>query len=106
MFSQSIYNKKYVKVIISENWTLDSLHISQKKVKELYNIDLIYKNLILRDNNTIKGIDIEVKTNDGYKGDASIEDITKKNKFGFFRDYKMFTKTNFAVGYLEIKITD
>lgn len=102
LYSQkSIYKKDYVRMVISNDWTTDSLKIVKKKLKSKYNIDVNFKNVKFNTRKKIKSLDLSVNSNDGYSGSASYEGNFKGNYFGFYRDYSFFTLKNFVVGYIK-----
>lgn len=100
-YAQSRYEKKYVKVEITNRWNADSLRVVQKKLKRDYGIDFSFKNVKLDKKKKIKSLDLYVNCNDGYKGSASFAGNVEGSYFGFYRDYGYFALKYFGVGYIE-----
>lgn len=101
MSAQITEQKKYVELIIADNWTPDSLETAKTRLKKAYNIDLYFKDVNIREDGSIQNLFIEVNCNDGYRGSAHMSKELREH-FGFKRDYKVFAATTFAVGYLNL----
>lgn len=97
---KSTYKKDYVKVLITKDWTKDSIIVAKKRLKKAYNIDFNCKDVKYYNNGKVKSLHLYVNSNDGYKGSASTDFFKKGVQFGFFRNYKTFTFTHFGVGFL------
>ncbi|ADQ82526.1 hypothetical protein [Riemerella anatipestifer] len=97
MKAQMKFSDKKVEVYINLNWTKDSLDFAKEKLKSK-NITFNFSNVKYNPNGTIKGLEIDVNSNDGFSGKASIEEITRNTKFGFLRNYSRFSQNKLRVG--------
>lgn len=99
--AQTVYQKKLVRVEYNKAWTKDSLISIQNRLKSNHNIDIKFENVSYK-NDFVDTFKMTIDCNDGYSGYANFTKPVNNTVFGFFRDYKMFSKTQFALGYLSI----
>ena len=90
--------KRNVKLVYNNKWTADSLTTIKERIKREYNFDVQFNDVSYDENDFAKSFNLSVICNDGYRGSAYFAG-QPNIKFGFYRNYGMFTKS-FGIGYI------
>lgn len=80
-----------------ENTTKEDLESTAEFLKEDFNIDMTYSNLVFDSKGQLKSITLEVSTKDGFSDTAKSTDVASMPVY-FFSDFSDNSKPSFGVG--------
>jgi len=89
-----------IEVVFKSDFTIDSLVNIKNRLFKRNNIAINYRSLRFNKAGNLIEIEFSVNCNDGFKGTASIEELSNKPKFGFIRDYQSTNGIPFQIGGL------